>query len=373
MSALTRLDVDRLRNLKSVSIEPHEHVNILVGSNGSGKTSLLEAIHLLALGRSFRSARVDPLIAFESPDLVIHARFSNGDRAGLVKRRNGPQTLKLNDARQRNWQELARALPVQLLNSDTFALLDGGARMRRRYLDWGVFHVEHGFLTHWRNAAKALAQRNALLKRGADSDQLAAWDEEFCRAATQVDDCRRRYFRLLEPHIHTAVGELFAHVSALPDLVLDYQPGWSEELPLSEVLLQNRTRDLKTGATQAGPHRCDISVRIGRNPAASVLSRGQQKLLVTALKLAQSRFFQSQWTLLHGAEGTGPPPLVYLIDDLAAELDQTNCQLVTRHLLGLGSQLFFTAVAEDDLNEPGLLTTSASKFHVEHGKIDRLK
>jgi len=367
MSALSRLDVDRLRNLKSISIQPNQHVNVLVGDNGSGKTSVLEAIHLLALGRSFRSARVDPLIEFDSPDLLIHARFFNGDRAGLVKRRNGPQTLKLNETRQRNWQELARTLPVQLLNSDTFALLDGGARMRRRYLDWGVFHVEHAFLSYWRDAAKSLAQRNALLKQGAELRQMAAWDDELCRAAIQVDECRRRYFHALEPYIIAAIEDL-TQTTSLPGLSFEYQSGWSEELDLAEVLLNNRARDLKLGATQAGPHRCDISVQIGRNPAAAVLSRGQQKLVVTALKLAQGRLFQSQCVAGRVDTG-GAPPLVCLVDDLAAELDERNSRLVMQHLLELKCQLFFTAVAPDDLKGLELLATSASKFHVEHGKI----
>lgn len=371
MSRLIRLDVDRLRNLQLVNIEPEQHINLILGANGSGKTSLLEAIHLLALGRSFRSSRVDPLIHFDAGELVIHGRLHGDCRIGLVKRRHGPQALKLDGVKQRNWQEVARALPVQLLNSDTFSLLEGGARMRRRYLDWGVFHVEHGFLTHWRKAAKALAQRNALLKQNPSSAELAVWDDEFCRSSVSVDACRRRYFDILTPYFHQALEELMGHIK-LPPLEFRYFSGWPEDTPLDVALAQNRQRDIRSGMTQAGPHRCDLVIKLGRNPAAAVLSRGQQKLMVFSLKLAQTRLF-----LAGGEQPASPtadrPSLIYLIDDLAAELDQGNRTRLLNALLALDCQLFFTAVMPEDLYELEQVATSARKFHVEHGKISCLE
>ncbi len=372
MSRLIRLDVDRLRNLQLVSIEPARHINLILGANGSGKTSLLEAIHLLALGRSFRSSRVDPLIHFDAAELVIHARLHRDSRIGLVKRRHGPQSLKLDATKQRNWQEVARALPVQLLNSDTFSLLEGGARMRRRYLDWGVFHVEHGFLTHWRKAAKALAQRNALLKQNPSSVELAVWDEEFCRSSVLVDACRRRYFERLAPYFERALSELMGHIE-LPTLEFRYFPGWPEDTGLDAVLAQNRQRDIRAGMTQSGPHRSDLVIKLGRNPAAAVLSRGQQKLMVFSLKLAQTRLFLAGDG--HSPQPTPPtrPSLVYLIDDLAAELDQGNRSRLLEALLALDCQLFFTAVMPEDLYDLEQAATSARKFHVEHGKISCLE
>lgn len=357
MAAISRLDVLRLRNLSEVHISPADSINILSGDNGSGKTSLLEAIHLLGSGRSFRSQKLEPLIQDTQDECIVFGELQNGISIGLSKsRKQGAHVLKVLGERQRSWVEAARHLPVQVLNSESFSLLEGSPKVRRRFLDWGVFHVEHEFVSNWRGAAKCLAHRNLLLKeRNLDRKQLLAWDVELCRLADLLDESRSSYFAAFLPLFEETLRRLIS----IPTLSVSYSRGWDEERSLEDVLSGNLIRDIKYGATQNGPHRADIVVRVGRLGADEVLSRGQQKLLVSAMKIAQGHLLSR----INGVAG------VYLVDDLPSELDAANRKRVCGLLAELGCQVFLTCVDQSELENCWPAALLPRKFHVEHGKI----
>ncbi|MDP1931749.1 MAG: DNA replication/repair protein RecF [Gammaproteobacteria bacterium] len=359
MAAISRLDVLRLRNLSEVHIAPAESINILFGDNGSGKTSLLEAIHLLGLGRSFRSQKLEPLIQDGLEDCVVFGELQDGVSIGLSKtRKQGGHVLKLLGERQRSWVDAARHLPVQILNSESFSLLEGSPKVRRRFLDWGVFHVEHEFVNNWRKAAKCIAHRNLLLKeRSLDRKQLQAWDVELVRLARQLDESRRSYFTLFHPLFQETLRKLIE----LPNLTISYSRGWDDSKSLEEVFSESLARDIKYGVTQNGPHRADLIVRVGRLGAEEVLSRGQQKLLVSAMKVAQGHLLSQ----VNGVRG------VYLVDDLPSELDFANRRRVCELLVGLECQVFLTCVDQAELENCWSSALLPRKFHVEHGKISQ--
>lgn len=360
MTTIQRLDVDRLRNLAEVKIGPSPGINILYGSNGSGKTSLLEAVHMLGVGRSFRSNKLDTVINDQAEECIVFAELDAQLSIGLSKSRKNTHVLKLQGHRQRNWSDVARHMPVQIINSDSFLLLEGSPGVRRKFLDWGVFHVEHDFLTHWRNAGKCLANRNLLLKMPQlDEQQLLAWDNELVSLATKIDNARQRYIDDFLPQAMQTIAALIK----IPDLGFNYHRGWLEGKAYDQVLLSEREKDRRYGITQHGPHRADIHVRVGRKPAAEVLSRGQQKLLVSALKIAQGIFLSRQ----NGRAG------IYLVDDLPAELDVGNRARVCGLLQDLGAQVFMSCVDIDELENKGVSVTIGRKFHVEHGKIRPLE
>jgi len=368
MTAIGRLDIDRLRNLTGVSIQPDRHINLVVGPNGSGKTSLLEAIHILSLGRSFRSTRLDPLIQAGSERFQLFVRFSSGDTAGVQKSRDAQaRLLKYNGEKQPNWQQLLATLPVQLFNADSFSLLQGGSRIRRRFLDWGVFHVEHGFLPAWQTMARCLSQRNALLKRGRTATpQLASWDQQFIAATERVTRDRKAYFTVLLPYLEEATTELLGEITQ--DIRYEFHQGWPEGQSIEEALASGHDSDLRYGMTRRGPHRADLSIRASGLPVDQVLSRGQQKVLVFAMKLAEIRSLLARDPLLQP---------VLLVDDLASELDERNRRSVLKAMVSLGIQSFFTAIEANDLAElddPEVLSAGVQpgQFHVEHGKIEAM-
>jgi DNA replication and repair protein RecF len=358
--SLTRFTVTAVRNLHPVTLSPSPRINILSGDNGSGKTSLLEAIHLLGLARSFRSTRLLPVIQYEQAQCTIFGQVQLGHGAlsslGISRDRQGAFQIRIDGQNARSAAQLAETLPLQLINPDSFRLLEGVPKVRRQFLDWGVFHVEPRFLPAWQRLQKALRQRNSWLRRGTlDSASQAAWDRELCLASDEIDGYRRSYIQALKPEFERVLAQLLE----VSGLTLSYSRGWDKERDLSEVLSSSLLRDQQLGHTQAGPQRADLRIRHGAHNAVDILSRGQQKLVVCALKIAQG----------HLLNQTKRGQCIYLVDDLPSELDQQHRSALCRLLEDLDCQVFITCVDHELLRDGWSTETPVAMFHVEHGRI----
>src|SRR5262249_10612342 len=200
--------------------------------------------------------------------------------------------------------ELSQAFPVQVIDPGVHKLVEEGGFRRRRWMDWVVFHVEPAFADWWVRYTRAVKQRNAALKH--HPAQASAWDLEVARLGELIAEARRKMLHQLEP----LWRETNAGLSEL-GVDLHYSRGWAQDVSLAQALADGRARDHAKGLTHAGPHRADVSVRLGGRPAREVLSRGQQKLAAIAMTLAQIRLLQQQ---------TATTPTL-LLDDPAAELD----------------------------------------------------
>jgi len=353
---LTRLQIHDLRCLVDVGLEPHARLNLVTGPNGAGKSSLLEAIHLLAYGRSFRGRVRDGLIRTGAPALEVFVEWSEQARAmrraGL--RHTGAQwEARLDGDSVDLLGTLSAALAVLTFEPGSHALIDGPSEARRRFLDWGLFHVEPTFLSQWRRHARALKQRNALLKQGGQIDQLQAWEVELAEAGEQLTTARQRYVAELE-------GDLAAMSSRLsPDLgplALMFASGWrDQELSLADALLLARDRDHVSGFTTVGAHRANWQLRSSLWPAGEAASRGQAKLCALACLLAQGRHFQR-------TRGEAP---IFLLDDFSAELDLRHQRRLLEVLRDEGWQVFATGTEPPD----GLRKTDFTHFHVEMGRL----
>ncbi len=276
---------------------------------------------------------------------------------GVNRQRNGEFKFKLNGQPINNASTLAEAMPLLVLNSESFHLLDGGPQFRRQYVDWGVFHVEHNCRGIWQNFRRALKQRNSLLRHDRIDDALmAVWDTEFIALAQKINYYREQYIAELIPKIQWVVSEL----SSLKEFEFKHYPGWDKSKALVDVLLSDRRRDLQTKTTNHGPHRADLRVRYKNQPANDVLSRGQIKILVSAMQIAQGYLFHQR---------TGRQ-CIYLLDDLPSELDLQHRQKVGELLQNLGAQVFITGVMEEDIKSSWPIESKEfSMFHVEHGVI----
>ena len=364
---IKRLHISGVRKLEKGEIDDCGSVNIFTGANGSGKTSVLESLFILARARSFRSTKLSPVINHLATRCVVFGELLDQSTIGVMRSRNDQQLFKINGNPVHTASQLAEQLPLQLINAESFSLLEGGPRVRRQFLDWGVFHVEPEFLFHWRRIQKAIKQRNSLLRsrpenrssggkngRIADSE-LAPWDAELALCADVVDAMRAAYIRRLAPHFLHLLGELVALDK--PEIL--YQRGWSEDLTLAQALERDRQRDSQHGSTHSGPQRADIDIRVGGRPAEDVLSRGQEKLLACALMLAQG-------VLLHELTGK---TCIYLVDDLPAELDRQHRQALCQQLGAMRSQVFVTATDPDSLRDCWPAGSGTKWFHVEHGQV----
>lgn len=359
---LTRLTVSGLRNLQPLDLRPGPGLNLVVGANGAGKTSLLEAIHLLAYGRSFRGRVRDGLIRTGAEAVEVFAEWQEPEtvqrRAGL--RHTGQAwTGRLDGEAVAQLGDLCAALAAISFEPGSHALVTAGGEARRRYLDWGLFHVEQegdgGFRTVWRRYSRALKQRNALLKQRAPGGQLDAWDAELAAVGEQLDLQRRAYVERLQPRFRQLSADL------LPQLgkgELRYRSGWRrEQLPLPDALLLARERDLAAGFTSIGPHRADWSAHHAGRPGEEALSRGQAKLTALACLLAQAEDFAAH-------RGHWP---VFLLDDLASELDRAHQQRLLDRLRDSGAQVFMTGTEAPPAGTDRAWRTTM--FHVEHGVV----
>lgn len=358
--SLTRVTVAAVRNLHPVALSPSPRINILHGANGSGKTSLLEAIHLLGLARSFRSPRLLPMIQYEQSACTVFGQVQLGDgrqsSLGISRDRQGELQIRIDGQNARSAAQLAELLPLQLINPDSFRLLEGAPKVRRQFLDWGVFHVEPRFMPAWQRLQKSLRQRNSWLRHGTlDAASQAAWDRELCLASEEIDGYRRAYIQALKPVFERTLSELLE----LEGLTLSYYRGWDKDRELSEVLASSLLRDQQLGHTQAGPQRADLRLRLAAHSAAEVLSRGQQKLVVCALRIAQG----------HLVNQAKRGQCIYLVDDLPSELDEQHRGALCRLLEDLHCQVFITCVDHELLREGWRTDTPVAMFHVEHGRI----
>ncbi len=331
---LSAVEISNFRNLEHLVVAPGSHLNLVMGANGSGKTSVLEAIYFLSRGRSFRAANSRTLIRRGCAAFRVVARLSGGGgHAPVVGVERGQRQFRarIGGRPARSLAELAELLPLLLLTPDSHRLLDAGPRHRRRFLDWGVFHHSESFLPHWKRYRRALRHRNAGLRQRASSAEVVAWDAELVAGAEGIDRARAAYLGMLEATLAPVTERLIGRSL----LGLDYRRGWARGQQFAGVLNRELDGDRRLGFTRQGPHRADFVVQFEKgSESVAQLSRGQHKLLVAALMMAQARCFQDR---------KGRRCLL-LMDDLPAELDTANRQALLGELASVPAQLFVTAI-----------------------------
>lgn len=346
-------------------------VNVFFGPNGSGKTSVLESIHLLGMARSFRGSSIKSLITHDEQSCTVFGSTALGQAAGVAessglelplgvqRNRAGEAQIKVGGKAVRTVAALAEQLPLQVITADSFGLLTGAPGARRQYLDWGVFHVEQRFFGQWKRFQRCIKQRNSLLRRGKiPAQELTAWTRDLALAGTSINEYRKAYFQILCPRFKEIMARL---APSLETLELRYQQGWDRQLSYSEALQQGLSADLDQGYTHSGPQRADIKVMSGRHLAAETLSRGQQKLVVCGLKLAQGQLMAQQ----------GRGKSTYLIDDLPSELDQEHSLLVCDLLASMDAQVFITCIDHREIRSVWPEMKELAMFHVEQGTVRR--
>ncbi len=349
---LTRLIVRDVRNLEAIDWRPAEGLNILVGPNGGGKTSLLEAIHLAAVGRSFRTRDSSQAIRRGCNELAIGAWFAHADgRTQHIRlhRDSGGARILSDDRELRAASELARSLPVLALSQDGVARFRNSRAERRAVLDWGLFHVEQGFHAQWSRFSAALQQRNAALRRGQPDEP---WLSPLAEAGEAITASRAGYLERLQ----IKIGDFSSRLELDFTIAIALQKGWRDGLDLRALWRASEDKDRALGYTSAGPHRADLVLRVDQKLGLENLSSGQVKLLYLVLRLAQ---LDDLLSVVPASE-----PIIFF-DDLAAELDGRHLDAVLRVLGDHQLQRFVTSPS----GTRDLGTDCATVFHVEHGAL----
>jgi DNA replication and repair protein RecF len=350
--SLGRLQVTDFRCLQSAELELDPHFSLISGPNASGKTSLLEAMYVLGRGRSFRTRRLEHLIRHGVERFVVfgevdaaHRRVPmgvEGSRAGIRAQIDGDKPSSL--------AELALQLPVQIIDPEVHHLIEEGPSRRRRFLDWGVFHVEQSFVGHWQRYQQVLKQRNAALKAHQPRAIVSVWDSDLVRSGELLSAARARYVAALSPRAE-AIGRNLLGM----ELSLSYRSGWAKDQGMAEALQQSWGHDQEAAATQIGPHRAELAIRLDGSSVKDRISRGQQKLLAAALLIAQLKLFP---------EGSPVQPSL-LLDDPAAELDDERLAGLIREVSSQSVQLIVTTLHGEfpAFGEPG------RRFKMSGGRV----
>ena len=350
--SLASLQITGVRCVASASLEFSPGLNLVFGANGSGKTTVLESAFLIGRGRSFRTRHTEQLVARGRDRLqVFGTTLDPAHRIGFEYRRDESYAARLDGQDVRSLAELPTALFAEVIDPEVHRLVEGAPAERRRWLDWGVFHVEHGFLEAWLRFTRTLKQRNAALRSGQDP---SPWNAELVEQGEAVARLRGAWLQSVLPFWQEVVQRL----SSLP-VEMHYYQGWSAERSLAEVLSEGLERDRARGSTLSGPQRADVQLRLQGRPAREVLSRGQQKLVAASMVLA----------LMQRLRGERPTPPTLLLDDPAAELDSFRLGALVDLVKGLHCQLIVTSLHAD----LGSFGAPDRMFHVEQGVVNRIR
>lgn len=350
------LRVENLRCFESVSFQPGAGLNWLVGPNGAGKSTLLEAAYLLSHGRSFRSGGRGAPCRQGQREYLIHAVLSRHGRSGIrlgLARRDDRWQARLDGRDLPGLAPLFGACPVVCFGPESQTLVTGPAEERRGFLDWSVFHVEHGSLDTWKAWRRALRQRNALLRSGAPGNQFEPWEHDLAGLAERIHAARMACLDSLAPYLAEEANWL---VPELGRVKIDYKAGWDIESGLRRQLASQRDRERERGFTQHGAHRADWMPVFAGIPHREHLSRGQAKAVALVCLLAQARWLNDR---------IGEYPLLCL-DDLHSELDPPHVGKAVTWLASKPLQAWLTATTElKSVHAP-----HATVFHVKHTGVE---
>jgi len=356
---LVKLDIYAVRNIQQQTIIPAHGINFFVGENASGKSAVIEAIFILGRAKSFRSSTIKPVINYTKNHLIVSAQTAQKIGGTLhlgIQLDSKSFSCRINHQATQKRSDLAYALPLQIIHPKSYELLDAGPQLRREFLDWGVFNDDENFLPAWRNFKKALSQRNSLLKTRRP-EHIKVWDKEVVYYGTIVHSYRQFYLEKFKP-IFIDVINRFLEIDGI-DIKLT--SGWDMTMDFQQALTEDLEQDLRYGFTHSGPHRGDFQLLVNNRLAKDYVSRGQLKLLVLSLKLAQVQLLANQRSNIG----------CFLIDDFAAELDITNRSKLLHYLSEMDCQVFITATEISDFGDLSNIK-NYKMFHVEHGNIKQV-
>lgn len=353
--ALETLKLANLRNFKTLNLHLSPDINIITGPNGSGKTSILEAIYLLSTGRSFRSTNLNKLINFDADLVAIFAKTSPlGQTIGYQRHSDRRKELKFNDQPISSVADIARFFPVCSIDGNSFRAIIDEPALRRKIFDWGVFHVEHDFMPTWKSYSETLKQRNKLLNKNNWLDTIDYWDKIFAKTAEQLIAIRRRYFTKVLDYFSKGI-QLLINNKYRVSLELKDGTKFSDYKTLLAELQASRTLDRERGYTSIGPHKFDVIFKIDDVIAKDILSRGQQKAAILALYLAQLHVFK---------EYCSDRSCVVIIDDLAAELDKPSIESAYEQLVHIGHQVIISSIEADSIGITDIVRTAKKDINI---------
>ncbi|MDD5376128.1 DNA replication and repair protein RecF [Acidithiobacillus sp.] len=347
---LEALHIQSVRCIKTLDLKADHQWNWLIGANGAGKSSVLEAIHLLGTGQTWRHGFRH--VQREGDDAyLVSAQLP--DHFLALRRRGDEREIRYDGEPLGSAWQLLDILPLQSLHDDNSHFVSGTAEDRRRVLDWGIYYADRYYGTVFRQYRRALQQRNAWLKSDHDHGRQP-WDDAVIVAGEDIQQRRQAHLAAVQPEVVT-LWERWS--GSLTELSLHLHSGWKEGMALGDCLLRDHEQDREAGYTHSGPHRANLAFRIRGKPAPDILSRGQLRVLGLAYRLAQVKILKR----------AGLPLPTILIDDFAAELDASARDWWVNELDLLGVQIFAAVTTARQIPA----TVGGSHFCLAAGQLEK--
>jgi len=352
---LLNIAIHDFRNIEQASLCFSSGINFISGVNGVGKTSILEAIHHLSTGNSFKTRFAKKIIQFDKSNFIVRGELEGACYIAIQKKADKTILVRINNEKVDSSSQLARYLPVQIIFDDLFNIIDCGPSVRRCFLDWGLFHVEPPYNSILANYKKAVYQRNILLKKNNSHVSLyQPWENLIIEYGLQLHQLRVTYINKLLPEFEKVLKKFNEHLN----IKIKYHHGWGQAVLnleaeiLKKELNASREKERELGYSNKGAHRADLIFYTDSHFAKGTLSRGQQKVALIALKIAQGNLL--------------PKPCLYLIDDLAAELDANTLYKICSYLKKGGTQAVITTL---ESTNPILNNIADKWFNVSNGEV----
>ncbi len=350
---LQQLQAQGLRSFIECELSFSSGINVLYGDNGVGKTSILEGINILSCGKSFRTSKISNIITTGKSELTLFGQVSNQDQLTQlgVLIGAGLKELRINREKVKKWSELAKNLPVLEIHPESYLLITGGPIERRKFLNWGMFHVEPDYAKTWSEYTRALKQRNICLKTR-NIKHARYWHQSLSQYGEVISAGLLKYSQEISPY----VDEMLKVFGFTEKVDLIYSSAWDQNYSLEELLDAELQSNELPMSTQNGPHRGDLKIHWQERVFSKTSSRGQQKILAISLKLAQAKLLKQQYE----------KSTVYLLDELPAELDSQRREIALEILGKLESQVIISAVSRDSMR---CLNKEVKWFHVKHNSV----
>ena len=358
MAIIEKLHILRFRNLDNQYLEPNKNINLFIGSNGQGKTNLIESVYYLGHNRSFKTKNIKDVVPFEKDFLQIKAVV---DDVGVsLKKSKHKSEIIFNDTKISSNSKLTHALPTQVISPDRGFIIGGTPKLKRSYLDWGVFHAKKDMLKTYKSYNKALRNINTLLS-GSSTNHLEEWLSQIATLSVEISLARNNYIESLKATLkNDLLVPIESFINVNKRFNFTFRPGWPKDvdcLNKSEIysyLIKNKSLFFKNKHLSYGPHKSTLDFFFDEKNE-NYLSRGEQKELSTIFWMLQVLFLVE----------TGVKPIV-LIDDISSELDQKKINETLGFLTQLDVQIFITDIGNKELP---LDTKKTSTYHIKKGVI----
>ena len=341
MAIIEKLHVARFRNLNNQYLEPNKNINLVLGSNGQGKTNFIESLYYLGHNRSFKSKNIKDVIPFDEELVQINA-IIDGEKTTLNKSRS-KSTIVIGDKKITSNSLLSQHLPTQIISPDRGFIVGGTPKLKRSYLDWGVFHNNKEILKTYKSYNKTLKNINAILN-GNNQNQLDEWFSKYSLLSVEISNARINYIQKLTKMLEeSSLKKLESFVESTKSLEFVLQTGWTKDVDglnhneINQYLQNNKNSFIRTKHLGYGPHRASVDFYLDKKNEG-FLSRGEQKKLSIVFWMLQ--------VLVLAKENSAP---VVLIDDISSELDQMKINSILDFLTNLNIQIFITDIGNKEL------------------------